>query len=165
MFKKRLALILSFFLLIASSALVAGSLVPRQSAHAVKFSGNAATTTPTPTGTPTTGTAAADSFQRTTVGANSQERAYLSSFTIQDVDVVEKVVLPRCSGSTTNCDAFVIGRYAPVYYRVGVVQGAGRADIFLRAQRSDGTSLGSDLDTGLPAADGAVVWLHVEFQG
>src|SRR5258708_37169428 len=65
MFKKRLALILSFFLLIVSSALVAGSLVPRQSAHAVKFSGNAITTTPIPTGTPTTGTAAADSFQRT----------------------------------------------------------------------------------------------------
>ena len=120
MFKKRLALILSFFLLIVSSALVAGSLVPRQSARAVKFSGNATTTTPIPTGTPTTGTAAADSFQRTvtsgwgsadtggwwtvvgspwnwsvspgagsvTVGANSEERAYLSSFTIQDVDVV-----------------------------------------------------------------------------
>src|SRR5260370_33928258 len=65
MFKKRLALILSFFLLIVSSALVAGSLVPRQSARAVKFSGNATTTTPIPTGTPTTGTAAADSFQRT----------------------------------------------------------------------------------------------------
>jgi hypothetical protein len=194
MFKRRLAFILSFFLLIVSSALVAGSLVPRQSAHAVKFSGNA-TTTPTP------GTAAADSFQRTvtsgwgsadtggwwtvvgspwswsvspgagsvTVGANSEERAYLSSFTLQDVDLVEKVVLPRCSGSGTNCDAFVLGRYAPAYsptyYRVGVVQGAGGADILLRAQRSDGTSLGSDLDTGLPAADGAVVWLHVEFQG
>lgn len=104
-----------------------------------------------------------------TVGANSEERAYLSSFTIQDVDVVEKVVLPRCSGSSTNCDAFVLGRYAPAYsptyYRVGVVQGAGRADIFLRTQRSDGTSLGSDLDTRLTAANGAVVWLHVEFQG
>ena len=55
--------------------------------------------------------------------------------------------------------------YSPTYYRVGVVQGAGRADIFLRAQRSDGTNLGSDLDTGLPAANGAVVWLHVEFKG
>src|SRR5258708_40077366 len=65
MFKKRLALILSFFLLIVSSTLVAGSLVPRQSARAVKFSGNATTTTPIPTGTPTTGSAAADSFQRT----------------------------------------------------------------------------------------------------
>lgn len=102
------------------------------------------------------------------VGANNEERAYLSSFTTQDVDVVEKVVLPRCSGST-NCNAYVLGRYAPAYsptyYRVGVVQGASRADIFIRAQRSDGTSLGNDLDTGLPAANGAVVWLHAEFQG
>ncbi len=105
----------------------------------------------------------------TTVGANSEERAYLSSFTIQDVDIVEKVVLPRCSGSSTNCDAFVMGRYSPAYnptyYRVGLVQGASRANIFLRAQRSNGTTLGSDLNTGLPAANGAVVWLHVEFQG
>jgi hypothetical protein len=62
-----------------------------------------------------------------------------------------------------------MGRYAPAYsptyYRVGMVQGAGRATIFLRAQRSDGTTLGSDLNTGLPAANGAVVWLHVQFQG
>jgi hypothetical protein len=159
------------------------------------------TPTPTITSTPTPGTAAADSFQRTTtsgwgsadtggwwtvvgspwswsvspgagsttVGANSEERAYLSSFTIQDVDIVEKVVLPRCSGSGTNCDAFVMGRYSPAhsptYYRVGLVQGACRANIFLRTQRSDGTTLGSDLNTGLPAANGAVVWLHVEFQG
>ena len=198
MFKKRLAFILSFFLLLASSALAAGSLVPRQSALAVRVPENA-TTTPKPG--VTASIAAADSFQRTatsgwgsadtggwwtvvgspwawtvtpgagsvTVGANSLERAYLSSFNIQDVDIVEKVVLPRCSGSNTNCDAFVIGRYAPAYsptyYRVGVVQGTGRADIFLRAQRSDGTILGSDLDTGLPAANGAVVWLHVQFQG
>src|SRR5712692_4484609 len=198
MFKKRLAFMLSLLLIIVSSAIVSGSLLPRQSAHAVKFSRNVATT-PTPGGTGST--AAADSFQRTvtsgwgsadtggwwtvvgspwswsvspgagsmTVGANTQEQAYLSSFTIQDVDIVEKVVLPLCSGSSTNCDAFVIGRYAPAYsptyYRVGLVQGAGRADIFLRAQRSDGTSLGSDLDTGLPAADGVVVWVHVEFQG
>ena len=104
-----------------------------------------------------------------TVGANNEERAYLSSFTIQDVNIVEKFVLPKCNGSGTNCDAYVLGRYTPAYnptyYRVGLVQGAGWADIFLRTQRSDGTSLGSDLDTGLPAADGAVVWLHVEFQG
>ncbi len=103
------------------------------------------------------------------VGASSMERAYLSTFTIQNVDLVEKLVLPRCSGSGTNCDAFVLGRYAPAYsptyYRVGVVQGAGKSDIFLRAQRDDGTSLGSDVDTGLPAANGAVVWLHVQFQG
>ncbi|HEY5005569.1 MAG TPA: hypothetical protein VII61_20575 [Ktedonobacteraceae bacterium] len=151
--------------------------------------------------TPTSGTIAADSFQRTiasgwgsadtggwwtvagspwswsvasaagnvTVGANGQEQAYLSSFTTQDVDVVEKIVLPRCTGSSTNCDSYVLGRYAsgysPTYYRVGLVQGAGNPDILLRAQRSDGTSLGSDLDTGLPAANGAVVWLHAQFQG
>jgi hypothetical protein len=103
-----------------------------------------------------------------TVGANSEEQAYLSSFTIQNVDIVEKVVLPRCSGSS-NCDAYVLGRYAPAYsptyYTVGVMQGVGRADIFLHAQRSDGTNVGSDLDTGLPAANNAVVWLHVQFQG
>jgi 6-phosphogluconolactonase (cycloisomerase 2 family) len=156
--------------------------------------------TPSPTNTPVSGSAASDSFQRTTpsgwgfadsggwwtvvgspwnwsvspgagkviVGANSEERAYLSSFNIQNVDIVEKVVLPRCSGST-NCDAYVIGRYAPAYtptyYRVGVVQGAGRADIYIRAQRSDGTNIGSDVDTGLPASAGVVVWLHVQFQG
>ncbi len=103
---------------------------------------------------------------RVTVGANSEEQAYLSSFTIQNVDIVEKVVLPRCSGSS-NCDAYVLGRYtpaySPTYYSVGVMQGAG--DIFLHAQRSDGTSLGSDLDTGLPTANNAVVWLHVQIRG
>jgi hypothetical protein len=102
------------------------------------------------------------------VGAGGEERAYLSSFNIQNVDIVEKVVLPRCTGKT-NCDAFVLGRYSPAYnptyYRVGLVQGTGKADIFLRAQHSDGTNLVNDLDTGLPAANGAVVWLHVRFHG
>ena len=101
-----------------------------------------------------------------TVGAAGEERAYLSSFTVQDVDVVERVVLPKCD--TNDCDAFVLGRYSPAYsptyYRVGVVQGAG-GDIFLRAQRSDGSNLASDLDTGIPAADGAQVMLRVQFQG
>jgi hypothetical protein len=156
---------------------------------------------PPPPPPPPTGTAAADSFQRSvasgwgsadtggswtvvgspwnwsvapgagivTVGANNQERGYLSRFTVQDVDVLEKVVLPRCVGGGTNCGAFVVGRYSPAYsptyYRVGVVQGAGRSDIFLRAQRSDGTSLSSDLDTRLLAADGAVVLVRVEFLG
>jgi hypothetical protein len=73
------------------------------------------------------------------VGAGGEERSYLSSFNIQDVDIVEKVVLPRCTGKA-NCDAFVLGRYSsaynPTYYRVGLVQGTGRADLFLRAQRS-----------------------------
>lgn len=198
MFKKRLAFVLSLFLLIVSSALAAGSLIPHQFARAVESSGNAATTH---AGDKITGAPAVDSFQRSvgtgwsnadaggwwtvvgspwnwsvssgagnvTVGTSAEERAYLSNFTIQDVNLVEKVNLPRCTGSTTNCDAFVLGRYSPAYsptyYRVGVVQGAGKPDIFLRAQRSDGTALGSDIDTGLPAAAGAVLWLHVEFQG
>jgi hypothetical protein len=72
-----------------------------------------------------------------TVGANSEERAYLSSISTQDVNIKEKIVLPRCTGSGTNCDAYVIGRYTPAYiptyYRVGPVQGFGRADIFIRA--------------------------------
>jgi len=103
-----------------------------------------------------------------TVGASGAERAYLSSFTasVQNVDVVEQVTLPRCA--VGSCDAFVIGRstpgYTPTYYQVGVVQGTG-ADILLRAQRSDGTALASDTDTGLAAADGARVMLRVEFQG
>src|SRR6266700_3048059 len=104
-----------------------------------------------------------------TVAAAKQESGYLSSFTVKDVDIVEKVVLPRCTGSSTNCDAYVMGRYSPAYnptyYRVGVVQGNGKPDIMLRSQRSDGTSIGSDLDTHLAAANGAVVWLHVQMQG
>src|SRR5258706_2264257 len=40
---------------------------------------------------------------RVTVGANSEERAYLSSVTVQDVNILEKVVLPRCTDSGTNC--------------------------------------------------------------
>ena len=103
-----------------------------------------------------------------TVGANGEERAYLSTFTTQDVNLVEKVVMPRCSGSS-NCVAYVLGRYTPAYtptyYRVGLVQGAGSPDILIRAQRSDGTNLSNDLDTGLSAADGAIVLLRVTFQG
>jgi hypothetical protein len=102
------------------------------------------------------------------VGPNAEERAYLSRFTIQDVNIVEKVVLPLCRGST-NCDSYVLGRYAPAYdptyYRVGVIEGQGSSHIFLRAQRSDGTNLSSDLDTGLPASNNVVVWLHVQFLG
>ena len=72
-------------------------------------------------------------------------------------------------GTGHYCDAFLLGRVSagsnPTYYRVGVVQGPGSSDILLRTQRSDGTNLGSDLDTGIPAADGAQVMLRVEFQG
>ena len=102
-----------------------------------------------------------------TVGPSSTERAYLSSFTVQDTDIVEQATLPMCGSNT--CDSFVLGRYtaaySPTYYRVGVVQGPGNADILLRAQRSDGTSLVSDIDTGIPASSGAQVMLHVQFQG
>ena len=102
-----------------------------------------------------------------TVGAGSTERAYLSSFTVQDTDVVEQATLPMCGSNT--CDSFVLGRYtaaySPTYYRVGVVQGPGNGDILLRAQRSDGTALASDIDTGIPASSGAQVMLHVQFQG
>jgi hypothetical protein len=100
------------------------------------------------------------------VVAGGEERAYLSSFTVRDVDIVERVVLPKCARN--DCDAFVLGRYSPAYsptyYRVGVVQGA-RGDILLRAQRSDGSRLARDLNTRIPAAAGARVMLRVEFQG
>ncbi len=102
------------------------------------------------------------------VGADSDERAYLSRFTIQDVNIEEKLVLPLCNGST-NCDSYVIGRYVaaydPTYYRVGVIEGQGNSHIFMRAQRSDGTNLSSDLDTGVQASNNVVVWLHVQFLG
>jgi len=101
------------------------------------------------------------------VGTSSQELGYLSHFTVQNVDIEEEVVLPQCS--TNNCDAFVIGRYSPAYsptfYQVGVVQGPGRSDIFLRAELSDGTPIASDIDTGIPAANNASVMLRVEFLG
>ena len=196
MFRKFLPCFVSLFMLMASTMLVAGSLIPRQSAQAMKVSESSSAIHKSIG----TGGIVSDSFQRVSgsgwgnsdtggwwtvvgspwswsvsqgvgtvnVGGNSIERAYLSGFNIQNVDIVEKMVLPRCNGSAT-CDAFILGRYSPAYnptfYRVGIVQGTGKATMSLRAQRSDGTSLGSDLDTGLPAANAAVVWLHVEFQG
>jgi YVTN family beta-propeller protein len=102
------------------------------------------------------------------VGANGEERAYLSSFTVRDVNVLEKATLPRCAGSSV-CISYVLGRYspayAPTYYRVGLLQTAGKPDIYIRAQRNDGSSLSSDIDTGLAAANGASVNLRVEFVG
>ncbi|MGZ6987046.1 MAG: YncE family protein, partial [Ilumatobacteraceae bacterium] len=69
---------------------------------------------------------------------------------------------------TNTCDAFVLGRYSPAYsptyYRIGVVQGTA-STIRIRAQRSDGTAIGSDLDTHLAASNGAVALLHVELLG
>ena len=72
-----------------------------------------------------------------TVGANSEERAYLSSFTIQDVDISGEDRSPKCMAAT-NCDAFVLGRYTPAYnptyYRVGLVKGlAGLTFSFARS--------------------------------
>ena len=103
------------------------------------------------------------------VPATGQQRGVLSSVSVQDVDLLAKIALPRCSGSGTNCDAFLLGRVtggtSPSYYRVGVVQGQGRGTVFLRAQRSDGSSLAGDLDTRIPAADGVAVWVRAEFQG
>ncbi|HTD19099.1 MAG TPA: hypothetical protein VK667_06155, partial [Ktedonobacteraceae bacterium] len=56
------------------------------------------------------------------VSASSQGRGVLGSLVVQDVDLLAKIVLPRCSGSGTNCDAYVIGRYTGgsklSYYRV-----------------------------------------------
>jgi DNA-binding beta-propeller fold protein YncE len=103
------------------------------------------------------------------VPATAQRRAVLGGVSVQDVDLLSKLTLPRCTTAGKACDAFLLGRVSsgsnPTNYRVGVVQGAGSSDILLRAQRSDGTNLASDLDTGIPAADGAQVMLRVEFQG
>jgi PQQ enzyme repeat len=102
------------------------------------------------------------------VPAGAQQRAVLGSVSTQNVNLLAKIVLPRCTGSGANCDAFLLGRVSggssPTYYRVGVVQGQG-STILLRAQRSEGSFLSGDLNTGIPAANGAVVWLRVEFQG
>ncbi len=98
---------------------------------------------------------------------NADERAYLSTVNTRDVDVTAQVVLPR-SSQANNALAYVLGRfvaaYNPAYYAVGVGQGTG-ANVILRAQRSDGTAIGTDLDTGLPALDGVVLRIHVQFQG
>ena len=103
------------------------------------------------------------------VPATAQRRALLGGVSVQDVDLLAKITLPRCTTAGKDCDAFLLGRASggsnPTYYRVGVVQGSGSGDMFLRAQRSDGTNLSGDVDTGVPAADGAQVMLRVEFQG
>ena len=103
------------------------------------------------------------------VAASGQQRAVLGSVAVQDVDLLAEMVLPRCTGTGHNCDGYLIGRYtggnSPTYYRVGLVQGPGQSTVFLRSQRSDGSSLASDLNTGIAAANGLVLWLRVEFQG
>src|SRR5436309_15761743 len=39
------------------------------------------------------------------VPASAQQRAVLGSVSVQNVDLLAKVVLPRCTGSATNCIA------------------------------------------------------------
>jgi hypothetical protein len=102
------------------------------------------------------------------VGPSGQERADLAATAIQDAEILSKVVLPR-SSQGNNDVAYVLGRYVAgstdTYYRVGVGQGAGTSTMLIRGQRSDGTYLAGDVDTRIPAASGAVVWLRVQFQG
>jgi streptogramin lyase len=101
------------------------------------------------------------------VAAGAQARAVLGGVSVQDVDLLARLVLPMCTGGT-NCDSFLVGRYTgdatPTYYRVGAVQGPG-SSVYLRAQRDDGTYLVNDLNTGVPAAAGVVLWVRVQFQG
>lgn len=104
-----------------------------------------------------------------TVAANGEQRAYLSAVNVQDVDLVAKLVLPQSTQAADHTLAYLLGRYVaaytPSYYRIGVGQAAGGATVIMRAQRSDGTFISSDLSAGIPAANGVVVWLHVQFQG
>jgi hypothetical protein len=96
-----------------------------------------------------------------------EERATLSATSVQDVEILQQVTLPRSNGN--NDLAYILGRYTggatPTYYRVGVGQGSGLSTMIIRGQRSDGTNLAADVNTGIPAADGASVWLRVQFQG
>src|SRR5256886_3292035 len=103
---------------------------------------------------------------RITVGAGGQERAVLGSISVQDVDLLAEMQLPRCGG-TANCFGFVMGRYAagtPTYYRIGAVQGP-RSTVFLRTQRSDGSYIVGDLDTAIAAVDGVTLWVPAEVEG
>ena len=69
--------------------------------------------------------------------------------------------MPRCA---SNCDAFLVGRAssgsAPSYYRVGVLQSTSAGNVSIRAQRGDGTFMSADVNTGIAAADDAVLWLR-----
>jgi streptogramin lyase len=103
------------------------------------------------------------------VAATAQARAVLGGVAVQNVDLLAEIVLPLCTGSGSNCDGYVLGRYtggsSPSYYRVGAVQGQGRSTVYLRGQRSDGSNLAGDLNTGIPAAGGVMLWVRVQFQG
>jgi hypothetical protein len=103
------------------------------------------------------------------VAATAQGRAVLGGVAVQNVDLLAEIVLPLCTGSGSNCDGYVVGRYtggsSPSYYRVSPVQGQGRSTVYLRAQRADGSNLAGDLNTGIPAGAGVVLWVRVQFQG
>jgi hypothetical protein len=102
------------------------------------------------------------------VAPGGQERGYLASTSVQDVEILQKVMLPKSSQGSSDL-AYVLGRYkvgsTDSYYRIGIGQGGGNGTMFIRGQRSDGASLGADMDTGIATADGATVWLRVQFQG
>ncbi|TMB92725.1 MAG: hypothetical protein E6J45_01600, partial [Chloroflexi bacterium] len=101
-----------------------------------------------------------------TTPANAQARGILEGAVAQDVDLLAEIALPRCA---SNCDAFLVGRAssdsAPSYYRVGVVQSTSGGNVSIRAQRGDGTLISGDVNTGIAAADGVVLWLRVQMQG
>lgn len=103
-----------------------------------------------------------------TVAPGAEERAYLSRQTAQDVDILTKIILPQSSPGGTHTLAFVMVRYvagyAPMYYRIGVGQTPG-STVILRTQRSDGVSIGPDLNTGIASGANIVVWVHVQAQG
>jgi streptogramin lyase len=106
---------------------------------------------------------------RVNVPATAQGRAVLGGVSVQNVDVLTEMALPLCTSGGSNCDGYVVGRYtgasSPSYYRVGPVQGQGRTTVYLRAQRSDGSNLAGDVNTGIPAAAGVLLWARVQFQG
>src|SRR4029077_20977047 len=45
-----------------------------------------------------------------TGGVNGEQRAVLKSASTTNVDMLAKMVLPRCTGSGTNCIGYVLGR-------------------------------------------------------
>lgn len=102
------------------------------------------------------------------VAPGGEQRAGLSSVSVQNADIMTKLVLPMGSQSGSS-DAYVLGRFTdgstPSYYRVGLVQYPGASTIWIRAQRADGSYVTPDLNTGIPASPGATVFLRVEFQG
>jgi large repetitive protein len=101
------------------------------------------------------------------VAATAQERGILTGVSVRDVDLLAQLSLPMCTGSGTNCDAFLIGRYqnSSSYYRIGLVQGQGQGTILIRSQRGDGSTVTGDVNTGITAADGVKLWLRVELRG